>query len=110
MTYTELLDFLDHHLNYPFLDGHASATVLAAAQAGQVADPLTQEVVLELFRANACATVSDPVERAASFNGLASLRLRSQADDSDPHLFRKVLKLSQELDNAFDQELIRQRG
>ncbi|WP_437557504.1 hypothetical protein [Acidithiobacillus sulfuriphilus] len=110
MTYTELLDFLDQHLNYPFLEGHNSATILAAAQSGQVEDPLTREVVLELFRANACTSVSDPVERATSFNGLASLRLRSQADDSDPHLFRKVLKLSQELDNAFDQELIRQRG
>ena len=110
MTYQELVEFLNQHLGYPFLQDMAPDAALSAAQQGNLSDALTTEVLTALYQGNQCNTANDPVDRAHSFDGLARLRLRSQADDADPTIFRKVLKLSQELDNAFDQELIRQRN
>ena len=109
MTYQQLIEFLDRHLGYPFLPDMGPDAALRAAQQGGLDDALTTEVLTALYQGNQCKSVDDPVDRARSFDGLAHLRLRSQADDTDPAVFRKVLKLSQELDNAFDQELIRQR-
>ena len=110
MTYQELIEFLNQHLGYPFLQDMAPDAALSAAQQGKLNDALTAEVLTALYLGNQCNAANAPVDRAHSFDGLADLRLRSQADDSDPTIFRKVLKLSQELDNAFDQELIRQRN
>ncbi len=109
MTYQELVVFLNQHLGYPLLGEHSPEAALQAAQAGSLEDPLIAEVLTSLYQGNQCQTITDSVDRAHSFDGLARLRLRAQADDADPVIFRKVLKLSQELDNAFDQELIRQR-
>lgn len=109
MTYEELVVFLEQHLGYPFLGESSPAAALQAAQDNALEDPLTAEILKAIYQGNQCQSVSDPVDRAHSFDGLARLRLRAQADDADPVMFRKVLKLSQELDNAFDQELIRQR-
>ncbi|MBU2738325.1 hypothetical protein [Acidithiobacillus concretivorus] len=109
MTYQELVEFLNHHLGYPLLGDLSPAEALASAQNNTLEDPLTAEVLIAIYQGNQCQALSDPVDRAHSFDGLARLRLRAQADDADPFIFRKVLKLSQELDNAFDQELIRQR-
>ncbi|MEY2333054.1 hypothetical protein GL267_010605 [Acidithiobacillus ferrianus] len=110
MTYQELLRFLDQRLGYPLLQDMTPDAALHAARQGTLSDALTTEILLDIYQANQCTTVSDPVDRARCFDGLARLRLRSQAEDADPALFRKVLKLSQELDNAFDQELLHQRG
>ncbi|MCK9188613.1 hypothetical protein [Acidithiobacillus sp.] len=110
MTYQELIEFLDQHLGYPFLQDMAPDAALSAAQQGKLNDALTSEVLTALYLGNQCNAANAPVDRAHSFDGLARLRLRSQADDSDPTIFRKVLKLSQEIDHAFDQELIRQRN
>lgn len=109
MTYQELVTFLNQHLGYPFLGEHNPETALKAAQDDTLGDPLNAEVLLSLYQGNQCQALTDNVDRAHSFDGLARLRLRAQADDADPIIFRKVLKLSQELDNAFDQELIQQR-
>ena len=110
MTYQELIEFLNQHWGYPFLQDMAPDAALRAAQQGRLNDALTSEVLTALYLGNQCNAASAPVDRAHSFDGLARLRLRSQADDSDPTIFRKVLKLSQEIDHAFDQELIRQRN
>ncbi len=110
MTYQELIEFLNQHLGYPFLQDMAPDAALRAAQQGKLNDALTAEVLTALYLGNQCNAANALVDRAHSFDGLARLRLRSQADDSDPTIFRKVLKLSQEIDNAFDQELIRQRN
>ncbi len=110
MTYQELVQFLNQHLGYPFLEDMTPEAALRAAQEDKLDDALTAEVLNSLYQGNQCQSANDPVDRAHSFDGLAHLRLRTQADDADPLLFRKVLKLSQELDNAFDQELICQRN
>ncbi len=109
MTYAELIHFLESHADISFGKNQDLASAIAAAKAGQ-GDPLTNEILLRLYEANSCDSPEALVDRAKSFEGLAPLRLRSQADDADPQLFRKVLKLSQELDKAFDQESIRARN
>lgn len=110
MTYAELIQFLDSHLGYSLTAGQDVEAALAAAQAGTMTDPLAQEILVAIYSGNGCDSIDATVDRARSFDGLAALRLRSQADDSDPVLFRKVLKLSETLDRAFDEEIIRQKA
>ncbi|MGK9451602.1 hypothetical protein ACSSZE_10155 [Acidithiobacillus caldus] len=110
MTYAELIQFLDTHLGYTLTSGRDLEALLAEAKAGKMEDPLAQEILVAIYSGNACDGIAAPVDRARSFDGLAALRLRSQADDSDPALFRKVLKLSETLDRAFDEEVIRQKA
>jgi len=110
MTYAELIQFLDTNLGYTLTAGQDLEGLLAAARAGALEDPLAQEILLAIYSGNACDGIEAPVDRARSFDGLAALRLRSQADDADPTLFRKVLKLSETLDRAFDEEVIRQKA
>ncbi len=110
MTYEQLIGFLETRIGYTLTQGKEISGAIDQALAKEFPDPLAAEILLALYRGNQCQSPSDGVDRARSFEGLAQLRLRSQADDADPQLFRRVLKLSQELDNAFDQESIRQRS
>ncbi len=110
MTYEELIVFLDTHIGYSLTHGKEVSGAIDLAISGEFPDPLAAEILLALYRGNQCQSPTGGVDRTRSFEGLASLRLRSQADDADPQLFRSVLKLSQELDKAFDQESIRNRS
>lgn len=109
MTYAELIEFLENHVNFSLLQGKDVAAALHAAESGALDDPIAREVLLSIYRSNDCSAVNAEVNRANSFSGLAPLRLRSQADDADAKLFRQVLQLSQTLDQAFDEETLRRK-
>ncbi|MEY2341335.1 hypothetical protein AB4090_04405 [Acidithiobacillus sp. IBUN Pt1247-S3] len=109
MTYAELIEFLESHVNFSLLHGQDVASAVRAAEAGTLHDPLASEVLASTYKSNKCTSVASEVTRADSFSGLAQLRLRSQADDADPQLFRQVLQLSQNLDRAFDEDTLRQK-
>lgn len=110
MTFAELMGFLHTHLNYPWLTEHGDVTATwEAARAGTLSDPVVAEAMTLIYQGNGCTGIDSALERATTITALAPLRLKSQADDASPELFRKVLKLSQETDNAFDQELIGRR-
>lgn len=110
MTYGELLRFLHQNLNYPILlVNDDPAATLAAAQQGRLDDKVVERALTDIFKGNRCNDAQSPVERAQTISALAQLRLHSMRDDADPAEFRKVLMLSQQIDKAFDAEIINQK-
>lgn len=111
MTYAELLTALHQLLDYPILavDSDPAAT-LGAAQAGRLDDKILEKALLDIYAGNQCGGIDSPVQRNETIAALGQLRLQTMRDDADPRDFRRVLMLSQQIDKAFDNEALAQKG
>ncbi|MEK8089347.1 hypothetical protein [Thermithiobacillus plumbiphilus] len=110
MTYAELLNALQDLLDYPILlVNEDPGATLAAAQAGQLDDKIVEKALVDIYNGNDCTDLDCALERHAVINSLGQLRLQTMRDDADPKDFRKVLMMSQQIDKAFDNEILTQK-
>jgi hypothetical protein len=103
MTFLELLKKLEAHLGSHQMPLNAAAKTLKNVfETIPLHNDLMKRLVQSIYTGNRCQRLSDPVERAATFEALAPLRLeviRSERTDVD--LYRLIEELCVALDGAF---------
>jgi hypothetical protein len=103
MTFLELLKQLETHLGSHQMPLNPAAKSLKDVfETIPLHNELMKRLVQSIYAGNRCRRLSDPVERAATFEALAPLRLevlRSERTDVD--LYRLIEELCVALDQAF---------
>jgi hypothetical protein len=104
MTFLELLQKLEAHLGSHQMPLNTAAKNLKDIfETIPLHNELMKRLVQSIYAGNRCRHIGDPVERAATFEALAPLRLevlRSERTDVD--LYRLIEELCVALDSAFD--------
>jgi hypothetical protein len=108
MNFLELLRKLEVQLGYHQLPLNPSASTLKNLfETIALHDELMKRLAQEIYAANRCRQLSDPVERAATFEAFAPLRLQVlQSKHTDVDLFRFIDDLCTALDRAFGGEAL----
>ena len=103
MTFLELLRKMESHLGYHQMPLNPAATSLRNVfESIPLHHDLMKRLVQSMYTRNRCQRLSDPVERATTFDAVAPLRLevlRSERTDVD--LYRLVDELCVSLDEIF---------
>ncbi len=108
MTLAELINYLDQHSGYPFLDGDVMET-LTRARAGDHKDPYAGEFVAALADGCNCGDVDCLLQRADAVKSLGQTRLKYMKDDAPVEGFRLVEKSITTMDAAFNEEALREK-
>lgn len=101
MTYAQLLETLQTRTGYTLLCGNADATLIAATD-GRHPDAFLGEVVSMIYVWCALSDIHAEVERAAVVNALGPLRRRYMADEGGAADFRRLSRIIEAIDAAFD--------
>lgn len=103
MTFLELLKKLEAHLGYHQMPLKVAPKSLKDVFEGSpLHHDLMKRLVQSIYSGNHCRRLTDPVERGATFEAVAPLRLevlRSERTDVD--LYRLIEELCVALDNIF---------
>jgi hypothetical protein len=105
MNFRELLEKLEHHLgsHQVPLNPHARG-IKDVFESTPLHPEFMTRFVRALYQVNTCRTLTDPVDRAASLDALAPLRLeRLRAASTDVDVHRLLDDLCVALDEAFSQ-------
>ncbi len=108
MTLAELLNHIAENTDLPVLDGDAAET-LEKAKADAHREPVVAEIIRTLTEKNDCSTVECTLERAQVVTPLGPIRLKYMADDAPVEGFRMVENFIRAVDDAYNDEALRQR-
>lgn len=108
MNFLELLQKLEAQLGYHQLPLNPSATTLKNLfETIALHHELMKRLTQAIYSANRCRTLTSPVERDATFDALAPLRLEVlQSKHTDVDLFRFIDELCIALDLAFGRAVL----
>lgn len=109
MTLSDLLHYLDRHMDGVFLDGDAGAT-LEKARAGEHRNPIAAEVLVALMDGAGADGPDTTLERAEAVKAIGPVRLKYMADDAPVEGFRLVEKTIVTIDAAYNEEALASRG
>lgn len=109
MTLSELLNYLDRHMDTEFLDGDAAGT-LAKARNGEHKDPIVAEILAALMDGAGADGPDTTLERAEAVKSIGPVRLKYMADDAPVEGFRLVEKTITTIDAAYNEEALAARG
>ncbi|MGM0552625.1 MAG: hypothetical protein ACQETK_02275 [Pseudomonadota bacterium] len=109
MTLSELLTYLDEHMDTAFLDGDP-ATTLEKARNGEHQDPIAGEILKALMDGAGADRSDTLLERADAVRAFGPLRLKYMADDAPVEGFRAVEKTIVTIDAAYNEEALQSRG
>ena len=108
MTLAELMNHIAENTDLPVLDGAAPET-LEKARADRHREPVMGEIMRTIVEKNACSDVDCVLERAAVVTPLGPVRLKYMADDAPVEGFRLVENFIRAVDDAYNDEALRQR-
>lgn len=109
MTLRELLEYLDSHTSFGFMDGTPQET-LDKARGGEHARPMAGEIIAAIAAGCGCDDVEASLARVDTVNALGPTRLKYMADDAPVEGFRAVEGTIHAIDGAFNDEALRQKG
>ncbi|MCG5523922.1 hypothetical protein LRB11_03115 [Ectothiorhodospira haloalkaliphila] len=108
MTLSELLSHLDAHTGLGLLDGSPQET-LDKARDGEHTGPIAGEIVKALG-GDGERDAQTLIERAQAVKALGPLRLKYMGDDAPVEGFRMVEKTITGIDEAFNEEALKEKG
>lgn len=108
MTLAELLEHIDQNTDLPALDGDAQATMDKAVQGTHRANVIG-EIIRTVVESNGCENAQCALERANVVTPIGPIRLKYMADDAPVEGFRMVENFIRAVDDAFNDEALRQR-
>lgn len=108
MTLAELMNHIAENTDLPVMDGDAAQT-LEKARADTHREPVVAEILRTVVEKNDCGEVDCVLERAAVVTPLGPVRLKYMADDAPVEGFRLVENFIRAVDDAYNDEALRQR-
>lgn len=108
MTFQELMEFLDQQSGFHFIQGKDLTATLEEAKNTGLPNPLLGKAILAIHQHAQCQSLDDPITRTDAFNAIGPLRLSTMADDAHPDDVKTILKLTYEIDKAFDFKITRE--
>lgn len=103
MTFLELLQQLEAHLGYHQLPLNArAANIKDIFESSPLHHDFAKRLVQSLYTSNGCQRLADPVEREATFEAVAPLRLEALRNDrTDVDLVRTIEELCAAIETIF---------
>ncbi|AKJ94620.1 MULTISPECIES: hypothetical protein [Thioalkalivibrio] len=109
MTLSQLLQYLDEHMDGVFLDGDPAAS-LEKARSGDHRNPIAAEVLVALMDGAGSDSPDATMERAEAVKSIGPTRLKYMGDDAPVEGFRLVEKTIVTIDAAYNEEALALRG
>lgn len=109
MTLAELIQYLDAHTKFRYLDGDAQQT-LTKARTDQHSNGVVGAIIKAIAEKCACMDARCNLERVDVVNALGPMRLKYMADDAPVDGFRTIEGTIIAIDAAFNDEALRERN